>query len=125
MDSNSAQRELFLDFLFNDPECDNNPKLAAEKAGYSKNYHTTLINELSNEIMKRASSELAARAPKAVSTLVNTLTEDGSTPKGELRLKGAESILDRIGISKKQEVNFQVEEATPLFFIPAKAKRED
>ncbi len=60
------------------------------------------------------------KAPKAVSRLVETLDEDGSIPKAETRLKAAQDVLDRVGIAKKQQVEIDTGNSSPLFFISSK-----
>lgn len=116
----SSQQELFMEYLFNDPSCMNDTKLAADKAGYSSQSHSRLVREVKDEILKRAQTELAMKAPKAVSRLVETLDEDGSIPKAETRLKAAQDVLDRVGIAKKQQVEIDTGNSSPLFFISSK-----
>ncbi len=55
-----------------------------------------------------------------MSKLLETMDEDGTTPKADLRLRAVESVLDRIGLAKKQEMNISVESESPLFIIPEK-----
>lgn len=117
----TAQQELFLEYLFNDPECNRSTVVAAEKAGYTRDYHWNLVRTLKDEILRRSNEELAFQAPKAVSKLIDAMDEDGSIPKGDIRLKAVESVLDRVGLAKKQEMSVSVESESPLFFIPAKA----
>ena len=117
----TAQQELFLEYLFNDKECMRDSKKAAVKAGYEMTSHATLVRSLSGEILERSREELTTASVKAVGKVVDSMDADGSTPKGELRLKAAESVLDRVGISKKQEMEVTLEGgSSPLFFIPAK-----
>jgi hypothetical protein len=116
----TAQQELFLEYLFNDAECARDTKKASAAAGYSREYHWTLVRQLKDEILKRTNEELAISAPKAMSKLLKAMDEDGTTPKADLRLKAVESILDRIGLAKKQELNISVDNESPLFIIPEK-----
>lgn len=116
----NAQQELFLEYLFNDPECQNDTQLACTAAGYSLDYHATLVRNLQDEILRRANNELARKTPKAVSKLIQMMDEDGSIPKADIRLKAVESLLDRVGLAKKQEMSISMDTETPLFFIPAK-----
>lgn len=125
MSDTNAQQELFLEYLFNDPECQNDTLLACKAAGYSPDYHSTLVKNLQDEILRRANNELARRTPKAVSKLIQMMDEDGSVPKADIRLKAVESLLDRVGLAKKQEMSVSMESETPLFFIPAKVQVEE
>ena len=118
----TAKQELFLEYLFNDPECGSSTHLAAQKAGYDTKDHWKIIQALSEEIVKRAQSKLAISAPKAVTRLVDMMDEDKSTPGAEIRIKAVEGVLDRLGIAKKQQVEISSDaEKSPIFFIPAKA----
>lgn len=117
----TAKQELFLEYLFNDPECEFNTMLACKRAGYESVEHSRVVRTLSEEIVKRSTEKLALTAPKAVSRLINAMDEDKSIPGAELRLKAVEGVLDRIGIAKKQQVEVSSsEELSPIFFIPAK-----
>lgn len=118
----TAQQELFLEYLFNDPECDGNTMAAAVKAGYEKTYHYTLVRNLTEEIVSRAQQKLALTAPKAVSRLIRAMDEDKSIPGADIRLKAVESVLDRVGVAKKQQIEMSGNEESPIFFIPAKSE---
>jgi hypothetical protein len=116
----TPQQDLFLEYLFNDPECMRDTKKACVAAGYDLSYHHVLVKRLQDEIMERANQELALAAPQAVSKLLDAMDEDGSIPKAEVRLKAVESVLDRIGLAKKQQVEVTSESAIPLFILPEK-----
>ena len=117
----TAKQELFLEYLFNDPECGFNTFIACQKAGYNKVDHAQTVRALKDEILQRSTEQLAINAPKAVSKLINAMDEDKSIPGAELRLKAVEGVLDRIGIAKKQQMEVSTsEETSPIFFIPAK-----
>ena len=116
----SPQRELFLEYLFNDSECDGDVKRAAVKAGYSENNAGRMGRELRDEILRRTEDKLVLSAPKAVVRLVDMMDEDGSTPKADIRLKASQDVLDRVGVAKKQDIGITIEAESPIFFIPAK-----
>ena len=116
----SPKEMMFMEYLFNDAECMGDTKLAAQAAGYVPQDHSKLVRRMKDEILTRTQEQLIASAPVAVSKLIDAMDEDGSTPKAAERLKAIESIMDRIGVSKKQEMVFGTLENTPLFFIPAK-----
>lgn len=120
----TAKQELFLEYLFNDPDCGFNTFTASQKAGYAKVDHAKLVRSLKDEILERSTEQLALTAPKAVSRLINAMDEDKSVPGAELRLKAVEGVLDRIGIAKKQQMELtSSEETSPIFFIPAKIQQ--
>ena len=120
----SPKQELFLEYLFNDPECRGDTKLAAERAGYERTGHYQLVKSLKSEILERTQMQMAMKAPTAASKLIDMMDEDGSVPKSDIRLKAIENVLDRIGISKKQEMEVTSTNDSPLFFIPAKVATE-
>lgn len=116
----NAQNELFLEYLFNDPDCMRSTMKACIAAGYDHTYHQVLVSRLRDEILERTNHELAMAAPKAVGKLVDAMDEDGSIPKADIRLKAVESVLDRIGLAKKQQVEVTSISAIPLFILPEK-----
>lgn len=117
----TGKQELFLEYLFNDPDCQRDTLKATVAAGYSPEQHRRLVRDLKDEILKRTNEELALNAPRAAKGLLDAMQEDGSIPKGDIRLKAVESVLDRVGMSKKQEMNVNLENnASPLFIIPEK-----
>lgn len=121
----TAKQELFLEYLFNDPDCGSSTLLAANKAGYDTKDHSKLVRNLRDEIIKEANAKLAMSAPKAISKLVDMMDEDKSIPGSEIRIKAVESVLDRIGIAKKQQMEVSSSDAvSPIFFIPAKVSSE-
>lgn len=71
-------------------------------------------------ILAMTNTELASLAYMSVNTIRSALTEDGSTPKAEIRLKAAEAALDRIGASKKVQGEVEVKIDTPIILMPAK-----
>ncbi len=123
----SPKKELFLEYLFNDAECMGNTKLAADAAGYGATDHSRLVRQLKDEILKRTQEKLVLRAPKAAGQLIDMMDEDGSIPKADIRLKAVESLLDRVGVSRKQEMVISGNDTTPIFMISAKqeVKKDD
>jgi hypothetical protein len=120
------KQALFLEYYLENP---NDPRGAATKAGYSDNsvkMVNKLIATLHDEILLRSAKRLAMATPKAVNKLIDAMDEDGTIPKGDIRLKAIESVLDRAGLTKKQDVTLTLGVSdnlanSPLFFIPSKA----
>ncbi len=75
-----------------------------------------------DKILDMVKTELASLSYKAVRTMGASMDDDGTTPKGELRLKGASEILDRIGASKSVTSELEVKTETPIILLPAKDK---
>lgn len=78
-----------------------------------------------NVILEMVNLELASMAPAAVKGMRDALTEDGSIPKAEIRLKAAEDVLDRVGASKKVTSDLEVKVETPVILMPAKTVEEE
>ena len=97
-------QEKFLDALFG--EAQGNPKRAGELAGYSEHSYPKVLRNLKDEIVKRAENYLAIHSAKAATKMVNMLEEDGTTPHASIRMEAAKQILDRIGIVKKDQLNW-------------------
>ena len=98
------------------------PKKAAELAGYSGN-HWQVTKSLKNEIIDLASNILAQSAPQAAFKLVEVMNFDDAIPQVNTKLQAAQTILDRVGISKKDklDVNHNLDVNTgSLFILPAK-----
>ncbi len=119
----TPQQELYLAYLFDGESDTKGDSLkSCVAAGYSKEYHSQLLKVLREEIKMRTLDALSSQAPKAVMQLIKSLDEDGSTPRGEVRLKAAESILDRMGAGKQQsmDITSKDESISPLFVLPSK-----
>ena len=95
-------------------------KKAAELSGYAKNGHWQVAKALKHEIIDMASGILAQSAPKAAMKLVKIMDSDEPIPQASGRMQAAQTILDRIGLGKKDslDVNHKVEGG--LFILPAK-----
>jgi len=113
-------QEKFLDALFG--EAQGNPKKAGELAGYSDHSYPKVLRNLKQEIVSRAENYLAVHSARAATKMVNMLDEDGTTPHANIRLEAAKQILDRIGITKKEQVDINMKAVHGIFILPAKDK---
>ena len=106
-------------FLENVIETKGNLKLSAELAGYSGN-HYQIIQSLKQELVDLASDVLARSAPKAAFKLIEMVESDRPVPQASQKLAAAQTILDRVGVSKtdRVEVNHNVQGG--IFVLPAK-----
>ena len=107
------------EFLSNIIETKGNLKLSAELAGYSGN-HYQVIKSLKHEIVDLASDVLAREAPTAAFKLIEVLQSDKALPQANIKLQAAQTILDRVGLGKKErlEVNHNVQGG--IFILPEK-----
>ena len=95
---------------------------AMKTAGYEATSRSWLVNSVSNEIVDRTQNYLATHGMKAATNLINALDEDGTTPKGDLRLKAAESLLNRIGIGSREIVDHNVTALHGVVLLPNKER---
>ena len=111
-------QETFLDVLFG--EAKGNPREAARIAGYSPHSYPKVIRNLKKEITELAENHLSTHSAQAATRLVSLLDEDGTTPHSNIRLAAANSILDRVGITKKDQLDINMKAVHGIFILPAK-----
>ena len=111
-------QEKFLDVLYG--EAQGNPREAARLAGYSENSYPKVIRNLKKEIIELAETHLSTHSAKAATRLITLLDEDGTTPQASIRLAAANSILDRVGITKKDQLDINMKAMHGIFILPAK-----
>ena len=111
-------QEKFLDVLFG--EARGNPREAAKIAGYSEHSYPKVIKNLKREITELAENHLSTHSAKAATRLTTLLDEDGTTPHASIRLAAANSVLDRVGIVKKDQLDITMKAMHGIFILPAK-----
>jgi|TARA_R110002124_G_C8789089_1_gene501453 phage terminase small subunit len=131
MNLSTTKRELTekqQNFLANLIETKGDLKLSAELAGYSSN-HYQIINSLRQEIVDLASTVLAREAPKAAFKLIEVMESDTAIPQANVKLQAAQTILDRVGVSKTERLDIHQNVNGGIFILPAKEtielKREE
>ena len=120
----TEKQQKFLDCLI---QTGGDPKIAAELAGYAEGSYPQVIKSLQQEVIDLASNILAQSAPQAAFKLVEVMTSDEAIPQVNTKLQAAQTILDRVGISKtdRLDVNHNVDvNAGSLFILPAKEVTE-
>ena len=105
------------DFLNNVIETKGNLKLSAELAGYSGN-HYQVIQSLKQELVDLASDVLAKEAPSAAFKLVDVLTTDKPIPQANVKVQAAQTILDRVGLGKKERLDVNHNVQGGIFILP-------
>ena len=98
----SEKEELFLSNLFSNG---GQVVAAAVDAGYVKGSVGWLRNRLADEIIKRSKNLLASASVKATQRLINTIDSPEVNRGDDLRLKAAESLLNRVGLGKEETHN--------------------
>ena len=116
----TEKQQSFLDNLI---QTGGDPKKAAELAGYSGNYHQ-VIKALKQEVIELASDVLARSAPQAAFKLVDIMNSDAPIPQVSNKLTAAQTILDRVGVSKSDKLDVTHTAAGGIFILPEKAPIE-
>tara|TARA_R110001592_G_scaffold132485_6_gene347158 strand:- start:5759 stop:6193 length:435 start_codon:yes stop_codon:yes gene_type:complete len=115
----TEKQQKFLDCLI---DTAGDPKKAAELAGYSGN-HYQVIKSLKNEIVDLATDVLANSAPEAAFKLVDIMKTDKPIPQVGNKLQAAQSILDRVGVTKKERIDVNHNVGGGVFILPAKTEQ--
>jgi phage terminase small subunit len=106
-------------FLNNLVETKGDLKLSAELAGYSGN-HYQVIQALRQEIVDLASNVLAREAPRAAFKLIEVMSSADAMPQANIKLQAAQTILDRVGVSKTEKVDVNHNVTGGIFILPEK-----
>jgi hypothetical protein len=106
-------------FLSNLIETKGDLKLSAELAGYSGN-HYQIIQSLKHEIVDLASDVLAREAPSAAFKLIEMMKSSNAVPQANVKLQAAQTILDRVGVSKKEKLDINHKVTNSIFILPEK-----
>jgi len=125
---NKKKRELTeMQSAYLDALMDNggNNAAALRVAGYSETTGKVVMHSLSDEIVDRAKNMLAANSVKAAAGLVQALDDDGTIPRAELKIKAAESILNRVGVGKHDKIEHNVTALHGVVLLPSKAGQVD
>ena len=107
------------DFLNNIIETKGDLKLSAELAGYAGN-HYQIMQSLKQEIVELASTVLAREAPAAAFKLVEVMDSDTAIPQANVKLQAAQTILDRVGVSKTERMQIDHNISGGIFILPEK-----
>ena len=118
------QQETFLSTLI---ENGGQVKEAMEVAGYHSGSRSNLINSVKHEIIERTRQHLASSSVQAANRLIEGLDADGTIPSSqmEVRLRAANDILDRTGVSKRQEIATESRVIHGIVLLPAKKEQQD
>ena len=113
----TEKQQLFLDNLI---ETEGNAKIAAELAGYSGG-HYQVLKALKNEVLELTKDVLAHNAPKAAFKLLEIMDSDKPIPQASNKLVAAQSLLDRVGVSKSEKLDINMQASSGIFILPDKA----
>jgi len=122
----TEKQENFLTVLFSNG---GNIADALRKAEYSPHSRKDVLASLKEEIAERTKLMLNGAADKAADNIVNTMDieRDNGVPTNRLELKyrAAGDILDRIGITKRQQMDISGEIKHGIVLLPGKTPMVD
>ena len=120
---NDSKRELtekqqsFLEHLV---ETQGDAKKAAELAGYKSHYHH-VVKTLKTEILELTQEVLANSAPRAAFKLVEIMDSTKPVIQANNKLAAAQTLLDRVGVTKVDKVDVNHTVNSGIFLMPDKA----
>jgi len=115
----TEQQTKFLDALFDNG---GNFTKACEVAGYATGSIGYLKESLGDEIIERSRSLLVGGSIKAVNKLIETIDSPEIQRGDNIRLQAAESLLNRVGLGKKETVEHNVTAVHGVVLLPPKAE---
>ena len=119
----TEQQQTFLSALAVQAKGDINKAL--DIAGYKETSYYNVINNLKEEIVDVATKILAKSAPQASQKLVEILNSDDPIPQVNAKLQAAQTLLDRVGVAKRDKIDVMHTSTGGIFLIPEKGKLID
>jgi len=113
----TPQQSHFLELLF---ENGGQVTAAAVDAGYSRGSAAWLKSTLADEIIERTKTILATNAMRAANRVISTIDNPAPERGDDLRLKAAESLLNRVGVAKQEQINHNVTAIHGVVLLPPK-----
>ena len=114
----TEQQQSFLDALSG--QARGNIKQALVIAGYAETSASAVVDSLKEEIIDVANTILAKSAPRAAEKLVEILESDDPIPQVSAKLQAAQTLLDRVGIAKREKLDVTHTAAGGIFLLPEK-----
>ena len=114
----TEQQESFLSALASEAKGDINKAL--DIAGYKPGASYSVINSLKEEIIDVATKILAKSAPQASNKLVEILNSDDPIPQVNAKLQAAQTLLDRVGVAKRDKLDVTHNTVNAIFILPEK-----
>lgn len=99
-------------------------KQAFLDAGYDTKSVHAAIRALKDEIIELAEMQLVTDAAAATHTIRKIMLAEEAIPMASQKLDASKTVLDRIGLGKKQEMDVNHNVSGGLFILPAKVKGE-
>ena len=94
--------------------------IALKEAGYADSSKSNVVDSLKDEIVDVATKILAKSAPQASQKLVEILNSDDPIPQVNAKLQAAQTLLDRVGVSKRDKLDVTHTATSGIFLLPEK-----
>ena len=114
----TEQQQTFLSTLATSAKGDINKALNI--AGYKETSYYNVIQSLKDEIIDVATKILAKSAPQASQKLVEILNSDDPIPQVNAKLQAAQTLLVRVGVSKRDKLDVTHTATSGIFLLPEK-----
>ena len=114
----TEQQEKFLAALSSEAKGDINKAL--DIVGYKPGASYAVVNSLKDEIIDVATKILAKSAPQASNKLVEILNSDDPIPQVNAKLQAAQTLLDRVGVAKRDKLDVTHNVGSGIFILPEK-----
>ena len=122
----TQKQDNFLTALFSNG---GNISEALKTAKYSHHSRKDVLASLKEEIAERTKVMLSGAAVKAANNIIKTMDVDVDaeipTNRLELRYRAAGDVLDRIGITKRQQIDISGEIKHGIVLLPSKKPMVD
>ena len=112
----TTKQQAFLDNII---ATEGDFKKSAELAGYSGN-HYQVLKSLKEEVVDLASDVLAREAPTAAFKIIEVMKSNKPVPQANNKLQAAQTILDRVGVSKTDRIDVNHNTGGGIFILPEK-----
>lgn len=111
-----AEHELFIEHFLDS----GNAYDAAEKAGFERSSGKRLFKKFKERIQAELEDEVVMSQVKAIKVVKDTMGVHATDPKQEIRLRAAESVLDRGGLTKKNTLELGGSVLPAVMILPSK-----
>lgn len=113
----SAQHELFMEAYLDTASVHE----AADRAGFERSYGPTLFHKLRDRILPQMEDRMAMLQMKAINVMEDSMGDGAVKVKQDIRIRAAQDVMDRGGLTKKQTLDVQGSELPAVMILPAKA----
>ena len=114
----TEQQQTFLSTLATSAKGDINKALNI--AGYKETSYYNVNQSVKDEIIDVATKILAKSAPQASQKLVEILNSDDPIPQVNAKLQAAQTLLDRVGVAKRDKLDVTHTATSGIFLLPEK-----